>query len=344
MKPLMLLPAGLLLTITASLSPVFAAEPTGAAAAFTSRDPVGLKAMDLVKSGKFQQAETLLRAADGPGEAEARRARHETLDIIRRTRFEYSLDDAGLLAKVRQSVPDATAREVQRWAKASSARYRMIDGQKLYFRREPSNLFLFCDEAKQRRAQAGNAPPEPKWKLTGHLQAIVDEAEKTGAVEIQPVRHRLSYTVTLRANTPGVKAGSLARVWLPYPQEYRQQRDVKLISASPEPKLIAPSAVEGNPVSGGPQRTLYFEQQVTDPAKPLEFREFVEYTSFAYYPSWTRRRCSRCRRIGTAPAWASVRRTSSSRPNFASGSRPSWAPKPTRWPRRARSSAGSAPT
>jgi hypothetical protein len=197
MKPLMLLPAGLLLTITASLSPVFAAEPTGAAAAFTSRDPVGLKAMDLVKSGKFQQAETLLRAADGPGEAEARRARHETLDIIRRTRFEYSLDDAGLLAKVRQSVPDATAREVQRWAKASSARYRMIDGQKLYFRREPSNLFLFCDEAKQRRAQAGNAPPEPKWKLTGHLQAIVDEAEKTGAVEIQPVRHRLSYTVTL---------------------------------------------------------------------------------------------------------------------------------------------------
>jgi transglutaminase-like putative cysteine protease len=90
--------------------------------------------------------------------------------------------------------------------------------------------------------------------------------------------------VTLRANTPGVKAGSRVRVWLPYPQEYRQQRDVKLISASPEPKLIAPSAVEGNPVSGGPQRTAYFEQQVTDPAKPLEFKEVVEYTSFAYYP------------------------------------------------------------
>ncbi len=74
------------------------------------------------------------------------------------------------------------------------------------------------------------------------------------------------------------------RVWLPYPQEYRQQRDVKLISASPEPKQIAPNAVEGNPVGGGPQRTVYFEQQVTDPAKPLEFKEVFEYTSFAYYP------------------------------------------------------------
>ena len=38
------------------------------------------------------------------------------------------------------------------------------------------------------------------------------------------------------------------------------------------------------PSRGGPQRTVYFEQQVTDPAKPLEFKEVFEYTSFAYYP------------------------------------------------------------
>jgi len=74
------------------------------------------------------------------------------------------------------------------------------------------------------------------------------------------------------------------RVWLPYPQEYRQQRDAKLISASPEPKQIAPRAVEGNPVGGAPQRTVYFEQQVTDPAKPMQFKEVFEYTSSAYYP------------------------------------------------------------
>jgi transglutaminase-like putative cysteine protease len=73
-------------------------------------------------------------------------------------------------------------------------------------------------------------------------------------------------------------------VWLPYPQEYRQQRDVKLISASPEPKTIAPSAHEGNPVTGGPQRTVYFEQRIEDPAKPLVFQEVVEYNSYAYYP------------------------------------------------------------
>ena len=157
----------------ASLPAALATEPTGASAAFTSKDPVVLRALALMRSGKFHKAEDLLSAEDSQGDAESLRARRETLEILRRTRIEYSLDAPGLLAKVQESVPDATAREVERWAKQSGARYRMIDGQKFYFRREPSNIFLFCPEAKARRAQAGKAPPEAKWKLTDHLEAIV---------------------------------------------------------------------------------------------------------------------------------------------------------------------------
>ena len=287
-----LLPARVTLMIIASLPAAFAAgppvafapEPPGASAAFTSQDPVVLKALALVNSGKFRQAGILLNASDRDGSAEAFRARFEVLEIIRRTRYEYSLDAAGLLAKVKKSVPDATAAEVERWANDSRARYRMIDDQKLYFRREPSNIFLFSEEAKARRAKAGNAPPEPKWKLTDHLKAVVAEAEKTGQVEVLPVRHRITYTVTLKPNTPGIKAGSLMQAWLPYPQEYRQQRDVKLISVSPRITALAPKAVEGNPLGGSAQRTIYFEQDVTDPATPMEFKEVFEYKSFAYYP------------------------------------------------------------
>ncbi len=284
MKVIPLLPACLLLTVTDPCLTAVAAEPPAASVAFTSQDPVVIKALALVKSGKFKQAESLLNTADARADAEALRARQEALEIIRRTRIEYSLDPAGLLAKIRRSVPDATARDAERWAKDSRARYRMIDGQKLYFRREPQNIFLFCAEAKERRAKAGKAPAEDKWKLTDHLKEVVAEAEKTGEVEVHPVHHRITFTLTVRPNTPGVKAGSRLRVWLPYPQEYRQQRDVKLISASPEPTLIAPNAVDGNPVGGAPQRTLYFEQQVADPTKPIRFKEVFEYNSFAYYP------------------------------------------------------------
>ena len=119
MKSITAAPAGLILTLAAALSTGFAADPPAVSAAFTSRDPVVVSAMDLVKAGSFQKAEDLLRAADQAGDPEALRARQEALEIIRRTRFEYSLDEAGLLAKVRRSVPDATAQDVQRWAKNS---------------------------------------------------------------------------------------------------------------------------------------------------------------------------------------------------------------------------------
>lgn len=275
--------AGLLIIGTSLNSRLDAAEPTAASSAFTSKDSVVLKALDLMSSGKFEQAETIL-AKESKADSETLRARRELVDVIRRTRFEYSLDPTGLLAKVKKSVPDATANDVERWAKDSRARYRLIDGRKFFFRREPQNIFLFCEDAKARRIKAGNAPSEPVWKLTDHLRAIVDESERTGAIEVLPVKHRVIHTLTIRSNNPALKPGSLVRVWLPYPQEYRQQRTVKLISAAPAPKFIAPNALDGNPVAEGAQRAVYFEQTVTDPAQPLVFQEVFEFTSLAYYP------------------------------------------------------------
>jgi transglutaminase-like putative cysteine protease len=284
MNPMTILLAGAALVSAPPISSSFAAEPAASSAAFTSRDSVVREAVNLMKSGQVRQAEALLRATNGVVDAEALHARLETLEIIRRTRVEYSLDEAELLAKIRKVIPDATAEEARKWAKDSAARYRMIDGRKFYFRREPSNIFLFCADARNRRAQTGNAPKEAKWKLTDHLKNIVKQAEKSGDIEVVPVRHRVTYTLTLHTNIDGLKSGSRVRVWLPYPQEYRQQRDLKLISASPQPTLVAPNGREGNPVGGGAQRTVYFEQQADDLTKPLEFKEVFEYTSFAYYP------------------------------------------------------------
>jgi transglutaminase-like putative cysteine protease len=260
-----------------------ATEPSGASLAFTSHDEIVLQARKLCDAGKFHQAEKLLATNTSGASADSLRARTETAEIIRRTRIQYSLDADGLLAKVRLSVPDATAADLERWAKESKARFHEIDGTKFYFNREPQNIFLFSEDAIERRAKAGNAP-KPKWKLVDHLQEIVDNAERTGNIEVQPVHHLVTHTLTIHPNAPGIKAGALVRVWLPYAQEYRQQRDLKLISANPEPTLIAPNGVEGNPIGGAPQRTIYFEQRITDPAKPVEFKLIFDYTEFAYYP------------------------------------------------------------
>ena len=261
-----------------------AQEPTAASAAFTSQDEVVLDALQLVRSGKFASAEELLSQKNLDVDTAARRSRLEFVDILHRIRFEYSLDPAGLLAKVKKSVPDASFEEVERWAISSNARFRMIDGQKYYFRREPQNIFLFCKEAIDRRSRAGGVQPSASWRLTDHLADVVAESERSSSPEVLPVKHRFSHTITIRGDHPKIRRGSTVRVWMPYAQEYRQQRDVKLVHASPEPKLIAPTGIDGNPITGAAQRTVYFEVVVEDPSKPIVFQEIFEYTSFAYYP------------------------------------------------------------
>jgi len=276
--------AGAVLLAASTTQLCLAGEPTAASLAFTTEDTVVQKARGLMDLGQFNDAAGLLKADDPNATSAARQARSELLEIIQRTRHEYSLPADGLLAKVRKSIPTATAEDIERWAAESQARFRVIDGKKYFFRREPQNIFLFSAAAKKRRQEAGIEPIKTKYKLTDHLAAIVAEAERTENVEVLPVRHRLTHTLTIRSNHPAIHPGAVVRVWLPYPQEYRQQRDVKLISAVPAPKLIAPAATEGNPVGGGAQRTLYFEQIVTDPQQPLRFKEVVEFTAYAYYP------------------------------------------------------------
>jgi transglutaminase-like putative cysteine protease len=275
---------GLSMTATIASVPPARADgtpPSGAAKAFTSTDPVVVQARGLYADGHFADAERLIQAAPAGGDADGRT---DMLEVIRRRRMEYSLDEVGLLAKVRRALPDATAADVQRWIAAGDVQTRTIDGKVCIFSREPQNLFLFGQEAK--RLKADRQPPAAVggWTLEEHLGRVVAEAERTGKTEVTPVKHRVTFTLTVPAGTKGIKAGSVLKVWLPMVQEYRQQRDVKLLGTTPSYTLLAPTAVDGHPIAGTPQRTVYFEKTVEDPAKDQVFRTEFEYTSYAYYP------------------------------------------------------------
>ena len=259
--------------------------PSGASAAFTSNDPIVKQAHALMDSGKFKEAQSLLASDDGHADPNVMEAREEMKEIIRRTREEFPLTAAALLAKIQKSIPDATADDLERWNKAGQAEYHNVDGQILYYVREPVNIYRFSPEAKQRKEanQKKDDSSQDSWTLAKHLANVVAAGEKSDTPEVLPIRHRITYTLTVDPNRPGAKAGSVLRCWLPYPQEYRQQKNVKLISAS-EGAHIAPSAIDGKMIGGAPQRTVYFERQITDPTKPETFNETFEFDSYAYYP------------------------------------------------------------
>ena len=230
-------------------------------------DPSIAAARELYHAGRLCEAEELLSSASLREKSEAR----ELSDLIGRLRFEYSQSAVVLAEKLHQAIPDFSVADLPRWIEGNHIQTRMIDGQTMIFRREPSNLFRFCSEAMQRRVGVS-----VQDKSTETLGAIIAEAKSTGSVEVAPVRYHLRYTLRVQGGLPAVKRGSTMRVWLPMPQEYRQQKDVRLISTDPAGAVVAPN--------GSAHRTIYLEKKIVDPAAEQVFSAEYEFTAYAYYP------------------------------------------------------------
>lgn len=249
-------------------------------------DPVLKNACVMTEAGRFAEARRLLEdRSDNPDAATARQ-RDNQIEILRRIRLDYSLTEAQMLAKIQRSIPDATATDLARWRDANELQHRVIDGETWYFGREPVNLFRFSEEAKKRREAAqpkAAAPAEkPDFVMAEYLADLIAQAEHADGPELGPVRHRITYTLTLDPKPGRLKTGSRVQMWLPYPQVYRQQRNVKLIRTTPTVTRIAPNWDEAT--GGELQRTLYFDRTVQDPADTIAAEAVFEYTCSAYYP------------------------------------------------------------
>ncbi len=292
------------------------ASSPGAAALWASESPTIVRVRALLDRGDFAQAEDLLRYDTSLTFDADRRARDESLETIRRVRREYNQTEGELVEKVRKSIDDFTAEDLRRLVNEGHVTHRMIDGGVRYFRREPGVMFRFCDEVKRRRdewdarrkAEGGEGgaaralmdEDRANQNLNNHL-AEVAAAGRAAAVAGEPAivlprRFRVRYTLTVKpaseqTDTARMREGSQLRVWLPFPQEYRQQTDAELVSASiggqPYEPVIAPNATNfagPGAIGGATQRTAYFQTTVTDPEKPVVFEEIFEYTMAGHYP------------------------------------------------------------
>ncbi len=265
------------LLMTPAIPLIAFAAPHAAPAALTpagSDDPLVQRAWSLVNAGEFTQAEQLLApafdaAAPATNEAAALN------DIIQRIRRDFSLTEAEMHAKLQRFIPDVTLADIQRWRDANDLQHRTIDGELRYFNREPTNLFLFCKDAQQRRPEVADKAGW-KWDRARHFAHLVELAKQSDTPAIYPVKHQVRYTLSVKPEHPRLREGAVVRAWLPFPQEYQQQRDVKLIRTTPTQHQLAPN--------GYPQRTIYFEQRVADPNTPPSFTAEFEFTTSAWAP------------------------------------------------------------
>ena len=132
-----------------------------------------------VDEGRFRDAEQLLRSHITEGDAPAIDPLPVELEIIRRIRLDYALTSEDLLAELRSTIPDVTTEDCDRWREQHDLQHRLIDGEIRYFKRAPTNLFRFCEEARTRRA-ATNRPAPAGWKFSipDHLHRIVQMGQR----------------------------------------------------------------------------------------------------------------------------------------------------------------------
>lgn len=229
---------------------------------------------ELISAGKFTEAEKLLGSQIANPDAPITDDESAIqLEVLRRTRQDFPLTNEQLLVEIQKTVPDATQNDVDRWRKEGDLQFRMIDGEPRYFTRSVSNLFRFNKEAKRRQK---HVEAKKDFNTTALVEKLVKLSESSTDPMVYPVKHHVTYELTVHDKNPRVKPGAKVRAWLPFPQEYRQQHDVKLISSEPADGKIASK--------DAPQRSIYFEQTISDASKAPHFKIVFDYLTSAYCP------------------------------------------------------------
>lgn len=229
----------------------------------------------LIDRGDLAGAERLLRTQIVDPDAPVVDGPAQQLEVLRRTRHDFSVDRETVLAQVRERLPDASEADLDRWTESGGLQHRVIDGRVGYFRRAASNLFLISDDARQRRKRyrTNNAVG---FKTIDLVRELVEQSATTEAPQIYPVHHRVEYQLAVKEGHPRLRPGAVVRAWLPFPQAYRQQGEVRLLDSEPNDALIAPN--------GSPHRSLYYERVLDEAGEAPRFKATFEFVTHAYCP------------------------------------------------------------
>jgi transglutaminase-like putative cysteine protease len=190
---------------------------------------------------------------------------------MRRIRLDFTLSESDVLQRLREQIPDLKTEEFQAWDAQGLIERLQIDGEKRYFKRSVSNLFLLSPQAAARRAPPVRpSTTGPFEQLHPHHTEVLAAARAQDATSVAPRRLRVTQSLTVDADA--VPAGETVRAWIPYPRTIPgQQEDIRFIASAPGQPQIAPESTL--------QRTVYLEKPARA-GQPTEFSISYEMTVY----------------------------------------------------------------
>jgi len=252
---------------------LLAGAGTAAAGAAQAVTPAQVAAM--VDAGQFKAAQAGIDAALArPGlDAATRESLLFQRERMRRILLDFTLDTDALESRLRRQIPDLTDADVRRWTAHGVLEHMVIDGRLLYFKRDPSNLFLLSASAAKRRAHPAHASDSPLETLGDYHREVRRAALASHRSSVLP--HRVRITQSLTVDTGAVPAGQTIRAWIPYPRTLPgQQEQIRYVASEPARHEIAPDSAM--------QRTIYLEKPARA-GQPTTFSVTYELTLYAQY-------------------------------------------------------------
>jgi transglutaminase-like putative cysteine protease len=192
----------------------------------------------------------------------------DSLDqIADRIRIDFSVSAEKFKSQAGDTV---TPENLSEWDKKGWIEYRTIDGEKKYFNRAASNMFLLKKfYEKNTTTQDNTESSQEKISLLQHTTEALKNAGHTG----NPVKMTVTYTLTILPDV--VPDGEKIRCWLPWPKSGNQrQKDIKLISTSEEKYVISPDT--------SIHSSIYMEE-VAKKGLPSVFQVSYSYSSAPEY-------------------------------------------------------------
>lgn len=231
----------------------------------------------LIDQGEFTQAQKLMRqelATNLNMDPLQRLEIAFQIERLDRIKKDFKKTEEDILNYIKQYVPDVTATDLAHWEKEKSLEFMMIDGKKKYFNWAGENLFRINKKLMQIKAKKGEPGTPLPYNKFEDVQKIVQSSTETGKKFINPVKVKVTYTLTTKKDV--VPHGKITRCWLPFPREIPgRQTEVKLISCVPERHIIAPN-------EDYLQRTIYLEKPAVA-GEGTMFQVVFEFTNHAVY-------------------------------------------------------------
>lgn len=193
--------------------------------------------------------------------------------VAERISLDFSVTKQQADNQIEKLLGKVTPEELRAWEEKGWLEWRMIDGERKYFKRAVSNLLLVKKFHEQKEIRLREIANEPEKIFRLHHTEMILETPGNQGDPVVPVNMKMTYAITVHPDV--VPNGEKISCWLPFPKYAPpRQKEIKLLSTSYPEYMIAPDTAIHS--------TLYMEA-IAKKGIPTVFQISYSYTSNAQH-------------------------------------------------------------